>query len=219
MNNKREVQMTKGLKMDLKDKKKIRFEILKEIYECTDGDKFTGISEGEIQKAFELDRETVRSIVSYLIEEDLLRRITMNVVGITHQGVLEIEDALSNPEEATEHFLPVNVINIGTMNNSNIMQGTTKSNQNNNVIQNKNNIEEITNYLMENKVSKEDTDLLKVAINEDKKIDQEQKNIGQKVSSWMGNMLAKAGNGAWKVGMDVASTVLTKAITSYYDLK
>ena len=51
-------------------------------------------------------------------------------ISITHPGVKEIEEALSHPEEATEHFPPVvNIINVQNMVGSQIQQGTTGSTQ------------------------------------------------------------------------------------------
>jgi len=42
--------------------------------------------------------------------------------------------------------------------------------------------------------------------------------FGPRVSGWMGKMVGKAAGGAWKVGTDVAATVLTKAICAYYGI-
>ncbi len=49
---------------------------------------------------------------------------------ITHTGVKEVEEALSEPSKPTEHFLPLNNhynINIGTMHGGAIQQATNNS--------------------------------------------------------------------------------------------
>mgnify|MGYP001601343944 CR=1 FL=1 len=42
--------------------------------------------------------------------------------------------------------------------------------------------------------------------------------FGEKVASWMGRMIAKAAQGAWKVTTTVASNLLSKAMAQYYGL-
>jgi len=51
------------------------------------------------------------------------------LISITHEGIKEVEQALSEPKEPTAHFLPVNVISIGHMEGSQIQQATSESTQ------------------------------------------------------------------------------------------
>lgn len=51
-------------------------------------------------------------------------------VAITHYGVVEIEEAISEPEKPTEHFPAFNIISIGSMNNSTIQQASAGATQN-----------------------------------------------------------------------------------------
>jgi len=44
------------------------------------------------------------------------------------------------------------------------------------------------------------------------------KQIGTKTSNWIGKMIHKASSGAWKIGSLIASTILTRAISSYLGL-
>lgn len=46
----------------------------------------------------------------------------------------------------------------------------------------------------------------------------EQVQIGEKTSSWIGKMVKKASSGAWEIGTSVASTILTKSISRYLGL-
>jgi len=81
-----------------------------------------------------------------------------------------------------------------------------------------NDIEYLTQVLKNHDVSEEDISELKEAIEQDKKETSEQDKIGSRVSSWRTNMLSKAASGAWNVSIEVASTVLSKALCSYYGL-
>jgi hypothetical protein len=54
------------------------------------------------------------------------------MIVIKHEGIKEIEKALSKPDEPTEHFLPINYIYVEQMNGSQIQQGSNQSTQNGN---------------------------------------------------------------------------------------
>jgi hypothetical protein len=47
-------------------------------------------------------------------------------IQLTHWGLKEVEDAIENPDQPTPHF-PINIINIGSMNNSTLQQATHSS--------------------------------------------------------------------------------------------
>jgi hypothetical protein len=49
------------------------------------------------------------------------------VIAITHRGVKEVEQARAEPQKPTQHFPPINVINIGQMTGSQLQQGTSDS--------------------------------------------------------------------------------------------
>jgi hypothetical protein len=42
--------------------------------------------------------------------------------------------------------------------------------------------------------------------------------FGQRVSSWIGKMISKSAQGAWKVATNVAADFLTKALCAYYGI-
>ncbi len=58
---------------------------------------------------------------------------------------------------------------------------------------------------------------LKTAIKEDDKTIKEGK-FGPKVSQWIGKVISKAANGILKVGINVASNILTTALSAYYGI-
>lgn len=44
----------------------------------------------------------------------------------------------------------------------------------------------------------------------------DKQSLGDNVKSWMGRMITKTIDGTWKVGTEVAATLLKNAISSYY---
>lgn len=117
--------------MDIQQLKKQRFLFLEKVYNETAGDPFCIIDSNEIGQQLGLDDLTAGRIAKYLMDEGLLAaRGIGSGIGISHMGVLEVEEALSNPDKPTQHFLPFNIIHVHSMNNSVIQQGSTNSTQN-----------------------------------------------------------------------------------------
>ena len=117
--------------MDINNKKIKRFEFLKHLYETVDGSPSYMVDMWELGRELNFDRELTSKIVDYLTGEGLLQPKALGgSIGITHYGVIEIEESLSNPDEPTEHFVPFNIINIENMSNSAIQQGNVNSTQN-----------------------------------------------------------------------------------------
>jgi hypothetical protein len=67
-------------------------------------------------------------IFQYLEGEHLIKHENLDGdISITHDGVREVEEALSNPDRPTHYFPPVNIIQINHMEGSQIQQGTILS--------------------------------------------------------------------------------------------
>ncbi|MGD8454472.1 MAG: hypothetical protein PVJ57_21875 [Phycisphaerae bacterium] len=66
-------------------------------------------------------------------------------------------------------------------------------------------------------VESDDAAALEAAVQADPK--PTERKLGPGVAAWVGKMVAKAGSGAWSLSMDVAGSVLSKLICSYYGLK
>jgi hypothetical protein len=82
----------------------------------------------EVGQELKFDIDETKQIVDYLIGENLVEPASLGGgINLTHCGIKEIEEALENPDKATEHFLPMNIISIGTMNNSTLQQATINS--------------------------------------------------------------------------------------------
>lgn len=114
----------------IKELKIQRFQFLNKFHDMVDGSETNYLNYETVGKELGFDKDCSYKIAEYLTGEGLLKFATVGGgMQITHWGVKEVELAISQPDQPTEHFLPVNVINIGTMNNSQIQQGTMNSNQ------------------------------------------------------------------------------------------
>jgi len=114
---------------DIQQLRERRFNLLHKLWEVTGGDEYRGVDMWELGNDLGFTREDVENVVQYLQGEGLLQHLALGVIGITHRGVVEIEDALQHPEGATTYFPPVNIINIHHMEGSQIQQGTSASSQ------------------------------------------------------------------------------------------
>ncbi|MEC5395755.1 hypothetical protein [Bergeyella sp. RCAD1439] len=119
----------------IQKKKHDRFIFLKTIYEESNGEEGYIFNMWEIGKYLNFTREETSSIFDYLEGEGLLKSMTLGGgFSITHLGIVEVEEALSEPDQPTEHFLPFsqyNTIHIENMNGGAIQQATNNSTINN----------------------------------------------------------------------------------------
>lgn len=117
--------------MNIEERSRQRFQLLKTIYDLTDGDPHSYVDMWEIGGKQGLSRADTQNIVTWLFDEGLLGDGAIGGgINISHKGVQEIETALSHPKQGTRYFPPViNIINIENMTNSQIQQGTTASTQ------------------------------------------------------------------------------------------
>ena len=119
----------------LKQKQKLRLLVLHKLYELSESDVHKFVNGGDLFKECgEVDEASFKSAVSYLEGEFLVevKRVMMGLPGmlrIKHAGIVEVESAFSKPDEATSHFMPVNVLYVNQMIGSAIQQGTSSSSQ------------------------------------------------------------------------------------------
>ena len=116
----------------LEEKKRMRFLFLEKIYALKNGGHFQHFKTETISRDIEISPEDGFMIAEYLEGEGLIEILDGEglIISITHKGIVEVERALSKPEEATEYFPPVNnIIIVERMQNSQILQGSTNSNQ------------------------------------------------------------------------------------------
>jgi len=136
--------------MEINELKAARFRFLNHLYELTGGDEMKLYQQSEIGQDLGFDEQLTDLIGQYLKNEGLIEYHAFGpMIGITHDGVSEIEDALSNPDQSSQYFPPVvNIISINHMEGSQIQQGTTQSTQTQSLdINNKNDIHDFIEML------------------------------------------------------------------------
>lgn len=108
-----------------------RFKFLKLLYEVTGGNQSYFVNMWEVGQELGYDRKDIDLICQYLKGEGLIEYKTLGGgISITHWGVMQIEEAVSEPEKKTQYFPSVvNIINVEQMNNSQIQQGNDRSGQ------------------------------------------------------------------------------------------
>lgn len=122
--------------VDVNKKQLLRLRFINELYDQVDGEPDNYVGSLEVGKAIGLSEfREVESIMHYLADEGLLEIQGFGddngpPIGLTHQGIVEIEQARTNPKQKTEHFPPmVNIIHVQNMHGSQIQQGTVNSSQ------------------------------------------------------------------------------------------
>ncbi len=112
------------------EKKKVdRFRFLNHLYEITNGNQLDNRNMLDIGKVLGMTEEETEIAVQYLREEGLIEPMTLESDCITHNGVVQVEEALSHPESPTQYFPAINYIHVESMNNSQIQQATQGSTQ------------------------------------------------------------------------------------------
>jgi hypothetical protein len=112
----------------LEEKKAARFKLLRALYDFSGGDQFKLAMLSDLGEAVGLNWDQTDQAGGYLMQEGLLDFKAFGpLVGITHRGVKEVEEALEHPDSPTRHFLPVNVINVGVMIGSTIHADQSRS--------------------------------------------------------------------------------------------
>lgn len=115
---------------DLNEKKANRFRFLNHVYEATGGDETPSVNMWEVGNELGFAEDETQRIVDYLVGEGLIDYRAMGgEIELKHYGIVQVEKALSNPEEATEYFPPINIIQVGQMFQSQIQQGSVGGQQ------------------------------------------------------------------------------------------
>lgn len=122
----------------IKNQQRLRISFLNKLYELSGGDTHDFINGAEV--AFQIgiqdgNEDCAIVIADYLEHEELIKSVKgiggfPMSIRITHKGIKEIEGALKKPDQPTEHFMPINILNVGQIVGSNIQQGTKFCSQN-----------------------------------------------------------------------------------------
>jgi hypothetical protein len=115
------------------EKRRQRLQFLHELYRLTKGSESVIVDMRNVGATYNFDDDTTISITQYLEGEGLLKFVALGgIIGITHRGIVEVEEAITNEDKPTEHFPParsVNIIQIHQMSNSQIQQNSSYSSQ------------------------------------------------------------------------------------------
>lgn len=96
-------------KMDIKEIKEKRFRFLHKLYDLSNADENKDIQSYQLGKDLGFSNEFTSKVVRYLEKEELIRLwdASGSTISISHYGIIEVEGAISKPDEPTEHFPPV----------------------------------------------------------------------------------------------------------------
>lgn len=117
---------------NIKEIQKQRFQFLHRLYELSQGSIHHWENMFSIGQKLGLDRQSTSNVTDYLINEGLIKlksRWFGGLIEITHAGIKEVEEALTHPDRETQHFLPVNIIQVDTMIGSQIQQASPGATQ------------------------------------------------------------------------------------------
>ncbi len=118
--------------LSVREKRERRAAFMGRLYELTDGSPLGRVNSRVIGSAFGWDENESSEVAQYVVAEYLAEwQAYGGGIGITHQGVVEVEQWLESPDEPTEHFEPVaNVtVHVHGDNHGQIQAGTTGSTQ------------------------------------------------------------------------------------------
>jgi hypothetical protein len=120
---------------DVERRRVDRFRYLKSACEATEWDTHNYLNMWDLGRSLGFSEQQTEQIVQYLVNERLMVFVALGgTVGVTHEGIKEVERAIASPSNSTEHFPPVTVINnimsvTGGMSNSQVMQSSDRSSQ------------------------------------------------------------------------------------------
>ena len=118
----------------VEEMKEKRFQFLHRLYELAGGDESDLFSMFKIGEELGFDKDLAVKIEQYLYGERLINhRLECGTrdreIGISHQGIRAVEEALNKPDRPTYYFPPANFIYIGEIRNSQIQQGSPEATQ------------------------------------------------------------------------------------------
>jgi hypothetical protein len=112
-NLERKIEEERKMKeQQLIETEKRRYQLLKKIFDETNGSSLNFVSMDQLRKEEQLSEEQFYGLTEYLKNEGLVTYPTMGTITITHDGVKEIEASLRDPNKATDHFTPTVIQNI-----------------------------------------------------------------------------------------------------------
>lgn len=117
-------------KMDeeIREKQRLRIQILEAIYGGAKGNTDAWFDRKDLAAHFGMEFRRFSAEIDYLVRERLLGLHGM-AVTLTHDGIREVEEMHTRPDESTQHFLAMNILNVGSMVDSQINQASPSASQ------------------------------------------------------------------------------------------
>lgn len=107
----------------IEEMRKARFRFLLRLYTVTGGDELRVANMFDLGKDIGLSPDQTTGVYQYLRGEGLVKaRGIGGLIGLTHEGVVEIENSISNPQQPTQHFPAMSLVVVGQMIGSQIQQ-------------------------------------------------------------------------------------------------
>jgi hypothetical protein len=111
----------------IEEKRQARAAFMNALYDASDGSERYDENYWAIGTRAGLDEDEAQAVAEYLVAEGLASWEAMgSMLGITHLGVVEVEESRTRPDRPTEHLAAFNMI-VGNVYNSQIQQGTIGS--------------------------------------------------------------------------------------------
>lgn len=114
---------------DIQELQRKRFQFLKKLYDVTKADESVSVNPLDLGAELGLSSSEIDRICDFLNSEGLIGFYISGSTYIKHKGIVEVEEALSKPDEPTSYFPPINYIHVEQMIGSQIQQGTNQSSQ------------------------------------------------------------------------------------------
>lgn len=119
--------------MPLEERQAHRLQYLRAVYDASDGVAGRFLRFNDIGEELGFDEKHAEDVADYLAAEGLIKWTAMGIIELTHWGLKEVEQSLSDPEKPTEHFpafvVAQNYMHVETMTGSQVQQGTVGSTQ------------------------------------------------------------------------------------------
>lgn len=118
--------------LTVKEKRERRAAFMRRLYEMTDGNRSRRVDYRQFGEAFGWPEIEAFAVAQYLVDEGLADwKALGGLLGITHAGVVEVEQLLQAPDKPTQHFEPVTNIHVVVQgdNLGQIQAGTNSSSQ------------------------------------------------------------------------------------------
>jgi hypothetical protein len=116
----------------IEERRAQRLQFLNQVFDRSEGDPMEWVNLWNIGEELGWDKTTIERTAQYLVGEGLIEFHALGgELGITHEGVRQIENARSKPQQETQYFPPF--IHISGISGSNINIGSSLNHVNQNI--------------------------------------------------------------------------------------